>query len=138
LSFGMFSASFFRTIRWYRITNWRNVPFLPQRTSMIRCLLLCMALSAIICTFKSRVGWSSWYVSTNFGTCSCQLLISTCSQICLLFNGTVSIETVASTCLQILKCNCVRTLSWCFIHFSFAKSRHPSTFLLSHQIAGTL
>jgi len=84
-----------------------HVPFSLSRIIMSG-LLLGIVLSVCTCWFHSTVALPPWFVTTDFGTCSYQCFLSSCTHISL----------------HMLKCICALTLSYRFTYSSFASIWH--------------
>ena len=103
--FKIFSASFSITFLSPEIATAINihVPFSLSQI-IVSGLLLGIVLSVYTCWFHSIVTLPSWFVTTDFGTCSYQCFLSSCSPLFL----------------HMLKCICALTFSCRFTYCSFA------------------
>jgi len=107
--FRIFSASFLITFLSPEIAASINIHVLFSLSRIIMSgLLLRMVLSVWTCWFHSMVTLPPWPVSTDFGTCSYQCFLSSCTPVSL----------------HMLKCSCAHTLSCLFMYCSFASIGH--------------
>ena len=109
LYFKIFSASFLIIFLSPGIATSINmhVPF-PLSRIIISGLLLGIVLSVGTCWFHSTVALPPWFVTTDFGTCSYQCFLSSCTPISF----------------HMLKCICALSLSCRSTYSSFTSIEH--------------
>jgi hypothetical protein len=120
LYFKIFSASFLITFLSPEVATsiHMHVPFSLSRIVMSG-LLLGIVLSGCTCWFQSVVTLHPWFVTTEFGTCSYQCFLSSCTPISL----------------HMLQCICALTLSWRFTYCSLASIGHADIILLAPEFS---
>ena len=112
LYFKIFSASFLITFLFPGIATSINMHVLFSLSRIIMSgLLLEIVLSVCTCWFHSIVTLPPWFVTIEFGTCSYQCFLSSCTPISL----------------HMSKCICALILSCHFTYSSFASIGHAET-----------